>query len=112
MLAAPLPTKLADAIFAGALFLKSLPRAKPRFCAAGPNLHILMLTVLGMTDRSVGDNAIQMHNAHPSRNLFCEAKEIRELLYSHSANSSIWECIWGDFIGKTFANMLIFCPLI
>lgn len=32
--------------------------------------------------------------------------------YSHSANSSIWECIWGDFIGKTFANMLMFCPLI
>ena len=27
------------AIFAGALFLKKLPRAKPRFCAAGLNLY-------------------------------------------------------------------------
>ena len=32
--------------------------------------------------------------------------------YSHSANSSIWECIWGGFTGKTFANMLIFCLII
>ena len=28
--------------------------------------------------------------------------------YSHSANSDIVGCIWGDFAGKTFANMLIF----
>ena len=28
--------------------------------------------------------------------------------YSHSANSDIVGCIWGDFTGKTFANMLIF----
>ena len=28
--------------------------------------------------------------------------------YSHSANSDIVGCIWGDFAGKTFANMLVF----
>ena len=31
--------------------------------------------------------------------------------HSHSANSDIWECIWGDFMGKKFANMLMFYPL-
>ena len=39
MLAAPLPAKLANAIFAGALFLNILLQAKPRFCAAGLNLR-------------------------------------------------------------------------
>ena len=38
-LAHPLPKKLAGAIFAGALFLNILLQAKPRFCAAGPNLY-------------------------------------------------------------------------
>ena len=31
-----------------------------------------------------------------------------ETVYSHSANSDIWERILGDFTGKAFANMLIF----
>ena len=33
------------------------------------------------------------------------------LFYSHSANSDIWECIWGDFTSKTFANILMFHQL-
>ena len=37
--AAPLPEKLASAIFSGTLSLKSTLQAKPRFCAAGPNLY-------------------------------------------------------------------------
>ena len=38
-LSRPLPAKLADTTFSGALSYKSLPRAKPRFCAAGLNLY-------------------------------------------------------------------------
>ena len=73
------------ATFSGALSYKSFPRAKPRFasknkiprggfpCARALNLQILLLKTRGKIFPKEKD-----FREISSRNLFCEAKEIRE----------------------------------
>ena len=71
---------------------QGFPALRDTICTHRAYTSYLRLIVIRKREECVGDNETWLYAAHPSRNLFCEAKEIREHIIITSASRVSLRC--------------------